>query len=438
MPDETGPGGRRVLPRPSPYQVLPDLSPEEFAGLKGDVAARGVQVAIELTEDGEILDGHQRLRACEELGIRNYPRRIIGGLDEAGKRHHAIRANCLRRQLTRPQRRDLIVAELVRNPRQSNRLLADLVGVDKNTIRAIRDQLRTGGEIPHLEPREGKDGKTYHRPASIFAHTPAAARKAQGILRELGDDVPAGKHLGPREASTLVNRRRRERADSKGADVPLPGQVRLYHGDFREVGKRIGDGSVDLCFTDPPFGQESLPLWEDLGAFAARVLRPGALLVTYTGQAYLGPVIAALAGHLDYVWCLAVVHDHRQGRIHHQRVINAWKPLLVFGRGTGRFPGTIRDLFQGRGAGKEHHPWEQGLAEAVHYLGALASAGDLVCDPCLGGGTTGVAAVRGGMAFVGCEIDPETYRQAKARIAGETRPKTSPGVPVSGPPRGSW
>jgi site-specific DNA-methyltransferase (adenine-specific) len=83
-----------------------------------------------------------------------------------------------------------------------------------------------------------------------------------------------------------------------------------------------------------------------------------------------------------------------------------------------------------KGAEKAHHPWEQGLDEAVHYLVALVSEGDLVCDPCLGGGTTGVASVRSGMGFVGCEIDPETYRQAKARIAGETRPMKTRGGSV--------
>ena len=78
-----------------PYQVFPDLPPEEFETLKQDIAQRGVQVAIELTPEGEILDGHQRVRACQELKIKNYPRRIISGLDEEGKRHHAIKANCL-------------------------------------------------------------------------------------------------------------------------------------------------------------------------------------------------------------------------------------------------------------------------------------------------------------------------------------------------------
>ena len=54
-----------------PYQVFPDLPPEEFEKLKQDITQRGVQVAIELTPEGEILDGHQRVRACQELRIEN-------------------------------------------------------------------------------------------------------------------------------------------------------------------------------------------------------------------------------------------------------------------------------------------------------------------------------------------------------------------------------
>ena len=405
---------------PPPYQVFPDLPPEEFETLKRDIAERGVQVAVEITEKGETLDGHQRLRACRELGIKNYPRRVIGGLDEDGKRHHAIKANCLRRQLSRQQKRELIEVELRRNPRQSNSMLAEIFGVDDKTIAAYRRELEFTSDIPKLESFVGKNGKTY-RPSSIFAATPAAARKAQGVLLELGDDVPEGQHLSPRTASELINQRRRERADFKTNGSRLPRQIKLYNCDFREVGKRIKDGSADLIFTDPPFGSDFLPLWDDLGAFASRVLKPGALLVTYTGQAYLGQVIAALSGHLSYVWCLAVVHDHRQCRIHHTRVVNAWKPILAFGKGTNRFAGTVRDVFRGNGVSKDHHDWEQGLDEAVHYLQALVPTGSLVVDPCMGSATTGVAALRCGMPFQGCEIDPETFQQAKGRLAGEQK-----------------
>lgn len=49
--------------------------------------------------------------------------------------------------------------------------------------------------------------------------------------------------------------------------------------------------------------------------------------------------------------------------------------------------------------------------------------GDLVCDPCSGGGTTARACQLEGRRFVGAEVDPETYRAARARLA---QPFTAP------------
>lgn len=43
----------------------------------------------------------------------------------------------------------------------------------------------------------------------------------------------------------------------------------------------------------------------------------------------------------------------------------------------------------------------------------------VVLDPFLGSGTTGVAAVMEGRSFIGCEIDPQHFRTAKARIERE-------------------
>lgn len=44
--------------------------------------------------------------------------------------------------------------------------------------------------------------------------------------------------------------------------------------------------------------------------------------------------------------------------------------------------------------------------------------GDLVCDPCAGGGTTLIAAAMEGREAIGAEIDPETFERACARIDG--------------------
>jgi site-specific DNA-methyltransferase (adenine-specific) len=47
--------------------------------------------------------------------------------------------------------------------------------------------------------------------------------------------------------------------------------------------------------------------------------------------------------------------------------------------------------------------------------------GDLVCDPCAGGGTTLLAAVLEGRRAIGAEMDPDTFAKAAARLERETR-----------------
>jgi len=59
--------------RPEKYQLLPELPPEQFEALKADIAERGVVVPVVMDEFGAILDGHNRARACRELGINDYP-----------------------------------------------------------------------------------------------------------------------------------------------------------------------------------------------------------------------------------------------------------------------------------------------------------------------------------------------------------------------------
>jgi ParB-like chromosome segregation protein Spo0J len=146
------------------YQVMPELPQDEYEALKTDIAARGVMVAIELDEYGNTLDGHHRQRACRELGINDYPVVVRPGLTEAEKLTHARKANLLRRQLSREQRRTLIAEELRDNPERSNRQIAEALSVDHKTVGAARERLQSTGEIPQLAKTTGADGKARRRP----------------------------------------------------------------------------------------------------------------------------------------------------------------------------------------------------------------------------------------------------------------------------------
>jgi 16S rRNA G966 N2-methylase RsmD len=48
---------------------------------------------------------------------------------------------------------------------------------------------------------------------------------------------------------------------------------------MKQSQKEIPYSSIDLIFTDPPYGKEYLQLYKELGKLAIRVLRPGGSLV---------------------------------------------------------------------------------------------------------------------------------------------------------------
>lgn len=85
------------------YQLLPPLSAEEYERLKADIALRGVMVPVEIDENGNILDGHNRAQIAGELGI-DYPTVVRRGLPEHEKRLHAVTLNLARRHLTDGQK----------------------------------------------------------------------------------------------------------------------------------------------------------------------------------------------------------------------------------------------------------------------------------------------------------------------------------------------
>ena len=52
-----------------------------------------------------------------------------------------------------------------------------------------------------------------------------------------------------------------------------------------------------------------------------------------------------------------------------------------------------------------------------HLIDDYSRPGDLICDPCAGGGTTLIAAAIEGRRAVGAEMDPKTYELARKRFA---------------------
>lgn len=101
--------------RPAP--VLPPLPPDLYAELLASVAQDGVKVPLIVTaENHVIIDGHERWRVLRELGIKRFPVRVIGGLNEEDRVRWAVETNAVRRQLSAKERRRLLETYIVAAP----------------------------------------------------------------------------------------------------------------------------------------------------------------------------------------------------------------------------------------------------------------------------------------------------------------------------------
>jgi ParB-like chromosome segregation protein Spo0J len=134
-----------------PYQLLPPLTDDEYAALREDIEANGIRVPVDVDEAGQVLDGHHRQRIAAEMGI-DCPVRVITGLTEDDKRAHAVAVNVHRRALTVSQRRELVQAELERDPSRSDRAIGRLCGVDGKTVAAMRTPVRNSAPVEEFTP----------------------------------------------------------------------------------------------------------------------------------------------------------------------------------------------------------------------------------------------------------------------------------------------
>ena len=207
---------------------------------------------------------------------------------------------------------------------------------------------------------------------------------------------------------------------SDGEDVPddlpeLDDRCRLILGDMREAD--IAPESIDCIITDPPYPEEFIPLYGALVERAAEWLKPGGSLLAMAGELNLPRVIKELdGGALTYQWTNCYLVPGASVQIFPRKVSSQWKPVFWYVKGTYDGPG-ICDVFKSDKADKDFHDWGQSESGIAALVRAFSKPGDVVCDPFLGGGTTGVVSLALDRLFVGIENNEATFNTAKSRIA---------------------
>lgn len=414
------------MTRAQPWQLMPELTTEEYEVLKADIAEHGVRVPVVIDADsGAVIDGHHRERAWRELrdeGVKvpEYLRDVRRFASDEERVGFVLAANLFRRHLTRAQRKE-IVARL-REQGWSLRRIGEAVGVDDKTV---RNDLQ-GADISAPSRIEGSDQKSYPprrpRPSpSIVVSSPRDQHRAEAALQVLGDRAPAKLISLPSAEDKVRSVRLEER---RAREVPAKITSESYElrlGDLREVWRDLPDHSVDAVVTDPPYNNEGVELYEDLARLVARVLKPGRLAAVYCGHVHLDEEMELLAkGGLSYVWHGVNVLPGQHTKIHRRKMNGRHRSVLLFSAGAFVARKWIHDAYWAEGRGgpetRPDHPWQQSIGTMRHWVHATSEPGEVVLDPFLGSGTCGLAALSEGRRFLGGDLDPACVETARERI----------------------
>lgn len=232
--------------------------------------------------------------------------------------------------------------------------------------------------------------------------------------------IAEGKELTSAGVLELAKQRKKEEKRKEKQDKLKESSAvvtnAVWHGDMRELGKRIAADTVDLILTDPPYPEEFLPLFSDLSTLAARVLKPGGLCLVYSGQIFLPEVMRRLCESLEYAWTFAIRHSGGNQRIFKMNVNTAWKPVIaLYKPPLSIWWDSFIDVVSG-GKEKDLHEWQQAESEAAYFIEHLTLPGQVVVDPFCGSGTVLKAAQLLGRQYQGIELNGEHAERASRRL----------------------
>jgi DNA modification methylase len=207
------------------------------------------------------------------------------------------------------------------------------------------------------------------------------------------------------------------------------GDVTLYLGDCMDVMKGMHDNSVDTVITDPPYGIKRDKGFVGFGGFGgfgtpiARTRYQGNWDNERPHKKYFDEIqrvskIALIFGG-NYFSDLLPVGNHWIVWDKKQTMPTFGDCELVWTNVSRNSVKWIQREWNGL-LGKEEnrqHATQKPLKIMSWIIVNYTKEDNLILDPFMGSGTTGVACVQTGRKFIGIEIDPKYFEIAKKRIS---------------------
>lgn len=245
--------------------------------------------------------------------------------------------------------------------------------------------------------------------------------------------------------------------------LPANPLLELLHDDCLSAMRDFPDASIDLICADLPYEITAMD-WDrriDMDAIWSefrRIIKPAGIIVCHAVQPFTTDLINAARD----IFCYALVWQKSRPSGHlraTERPLTQHEDLLIFSPGkprkrtynpVGAVDDKVRrkkhcrtrlygDTIEPQNLGSEYmaktgyprsvqhhdtphkpfHPTAKPESLMEFIVGAYSNPGDVVLDPTMGSGTTGVACARHDRQFIGIERDEEYFVHAYHRIRTE-------------------
>lgn len=233
--------------------------------------------------------------------------------------------------------------------------------------------------------------------------------------------------------------------------------IKLYNKNCLEVLKEIEDKSVDLIITDPPYnignfmkkrqtnlnkmrdnffvgaGWDNLEYDEWINQMSkffseiSRVSKDGATLIMFMSIIRVESIVKIAEKNKFYYKTTGIWHKSnpmpRNMNLHFVNSTESWI-YFIYNKKTGKFNNNgkvIHDFIETSLATTKEkrygkHPTQKPEKLIEFFVKTLSNKNDLVLDPFMGSGTTGVVSVKNDRRFIGIEINENYYEISKKRI----------------------
>ena len=232
----------------------------------------------------------------------------------------------------------------------------------------------------------------------------------------------------------------------------------LINGDCIRALNSLSNDSVDLTLTDPPYNLGNFMRerdtnlikmrenffgnagWDDLSfedwvinmnsffSEQARILKSGGALVVFMSLIRVESIMQIAKNNGLYYKTTGIWHKTnpmpRNMNLHFINSIEGWV-YFIKGKRTGTFnnnENAIHDFIESSSTPKNEkkyggHPTQKPEKVMQHFIELLSNPSEVVLDPFMGSGTTGVVAKNTNRSFIGIELQKDYFDIALKRIS---------------------